>query len=70
MSDEGMMSATPAPVTVPAVPATALMPLFAASVEVAPNPVAENPNMSALKKRVHDDHGTWGLELHEWEICH
>jgi hypothetical protein len=47
---KAMMSATPAPAAVPVVPTAGPSATVAASAEVAPNPVAENPSMGKLKK--------------------
>jgi hypothetical protein len=47
---KAMMSATPAPVAVSVAPIAGPNAAVAPSVDVAPNPVAENPNMGKLKK--------------------
>jgi hypothetical protein len=47
---KAMMSATPAPVAVSVAPMAGPNAAVAPSVDVAPNPVAENPNMGKLKK--------------------
>jgi hypothetical protein len=47
---KAMMSGTPAPAAVPAVPVAAPNAAVAPPADVAPNPVAENPNMGKLKK--------------------
>jgi hypothetical protein len=58
---KAMMSATPARATVSAVPVAGPNATLAPSADVAPNPVAENPNMGKLKERgIHGDH--WGME--------
>ncbi|MGD0132422.1 MAG: hypothetical protein ABSE57_10270 [Bryobacteraceae bacterium] len=47
---KAMMSGTPAPAAVSAVPVAGPNATVAPSADVAPNPVAENPNMGKLKK--------------------
>ena len=47
---KAMMSGTPAPAAVSAVPVAAPTAAVAPPADVAPNPVAENPNMGKLKK--------------------